>query len=657
MKHRRISILTNLLLAIGLLSLPTGRCTADELTSLADAALQAIDTFEPPQAAKLEAIEADLRYTAYNLASHWSQPAKFDSAVLALLYGGELMAEIDPEFRAAVAQLAEGNFDEETVATAYSGSQKMQEGLGLSLVATVRVNAWRWLMARRMLNGYNADTPRDECPVYERYKKASTLLAESLRAYETEPLPKTFGQIEDSLLVIESTSSSTELIKRVRRHFFRSGLYIAASERMFSALLATPIQTVEPVRQQVDGATIVGQGVTSILPSVDCIADPNTARVDLRLGGTMSIRARAMKGPATIYTRIGTEFSAVKPFWLDGSGIRTSSASCRANCRMKIDGARTRSGSRLMGEVVKNAATKRKSQMQRDTARRTAQSVVQRIDRQIDDFLCKAQTADRTKTGEPAVLPALRTMPGRMGQSVAYSTTERHLKIRTWEMESRCLGPAKRPPVVAEAAQGDLVLRIHQSTLNRALSHFASGREITRKWVCDKIVELQGELPEWLAAENEVTAPWTMTLDNGLPISVRFDNDRIDLAVRMTRIEQEKSVPGMVVRAGYEIATSNSGFKLVRDGEVVSEPLSGGSGGSSSVILQTVMRRRLARMFEEEFSGFDSFPLPKPSLSGLGSATPAQPNGKIETAGNLQLVRLTTKDGWLTAVWRYRAKK
>jgi hypothetical protein len=225
------------------------------------------------------------------------------------------------------------------------------------------------------------------------------------------------------------------------------------------------VDTTRPVEEMILGAHVAGKARTTGEPAVEFVENPRQATFLVSLKGATVSRTVGSSGPATVYTRAETFFTATKEIRFEpGKGFVAQSARIAASTRAITEGIRTRRGG-LIGRIVSRRAWQRVNALRPQVEAIARQKAERRIAAAFDEYL-KTKLARLNRMTD--VRPTLALVLGSEGEPKFISRTTRdHLEIAA--------GPANAPGqflLPAAAAQSDAPFQIfvHNSILGQPLA-------------------------------------------------------------------------------------------------------------------------------------------------------------------------------------------
>jgi hypothetical protein len=490
-----------------------------------------------------------------------------------------------------------------------------------------------FLDLRHALRRYKGMAPNVGNPELQtRYGNLLDFLAGRLQAYAAEPTENDALLIGRVLRQLEEFHQAPALVSAIRHHYQRPNLLLRASAELVTAGITYPVDETGPFRELILGTDVHGTGRTTGQVRSELIPDESRALIGVFFQGDVTTRNVGYNGPVTVFSNGATRFNARKRLWIDATGLDSVPAVSNATAKTTFTGIRARRGSRCIERIAWKRACKQKSQAEHIAARRTEKRLDDRVDQQVAESLGKANRAFTDKFRKP--LSERKLFP----QLFRFSTTRTALHLVSLEADDSQLAASTAPPEPPERV--DLALSLHESMINNLATSALAGITFHDKAFEAVIIELLGELPEQLKADEDQQG-WAITFsEQRQPIYVRFAENQVEVAVRgRSFYTGGESYPGMDVTAVYQTVKTEQGFKAVRQGDLQILPPDFVPGKTKFTPRQIAIRARLERRFGKIF---------KREMMGEGFVLP----GKWEKAGKMMPVHLVSQGGWLTIAWK-----
>ncbi|MEX2111877.1 MAG: hypothetical protein WD845_01750 [Pirellulales bacterium] len=514
-------------------------------------------------------------------------------------------------------QLAAENPDLDVLASVYQKFTEDHEGLDMPVFANVATE----------LDKYISVVAANREDVQQQYAAQLKGLADELDKYSAEQSEELASAIGTRLGWLQRMRQAGGLVRAVREKHSQPNLFVEASARLVGAGIEQDVDDVAPVRDYILGTDISGTGHTKGRVTVQLVPSETNAMLDIMLAGTTATRTTGYNGPATIYTNGNVAIAGRKRVIIDESGFKTYRATGAANTRTTITGI---GGGKLVQRIASRKVSEQKGEAERIASDHAAVRVRNRLEGQSSGQLGKAHQDFEKKFRKP--LLRRREFP----ELFKFRTTEDALFVTGMKANRMQLGAPGAPPQVD--GQYDLVLRVHETMINNMAAALLAGVTLHEAEVQQKVIDLQGELPEKLKSD-ENQDPWSITFAASRPVTIRFADDGFKVTIRGQRYTSgERNFRAMNVTASYQAQIDGNGAKMVRQGELEILPPNFVPGKSrlstQQVSLKTLLEKRFGKLFE-------------PEMKSAGLELP----GNWKNAGRLDLKVLQSNGGWLALAW------
>ena len=242
-------------------------------------------------------------------------------------------------------------------------------------------------------------------------------------------------------------------------------IVVRVSREALDPFIEKQVDTTRPVAETVLGTYVTGKARTTGKPTVDFVPNPRQATFVVSLKGATVSRTVGTSGPATIYTRAETFFTATKEIRFEpGKGFVAQPARIAARTRAITEGIGTRRGG-LIGRIVSRRAWARVNQLRPQVEAIARQKAERRIAAAFDDYL---QTKLARLNRMTDVKPMLALVLGSEGEPKFISRTTRdHL-----ELAAGTVNAPRQIMLPAATAQSDATFQIiaHNSIFGRPLA-------------------------------------------------------------------------------------------------------------------------------------------------------------------------------------------
>jgi hypothetical protein len=280
-----------------------------------------------------------------------------------------------------------------------------------------------------------------------------------------------------------------------------SGIHIAATERFLDELIRVESQADGPVRDCILGAEVVGSQSTETQIRINLLPDPQTARFDILLRGTMRNLTENRTPQAIIQAEGNHRFDVSKMVQFDGHQLLTRSPSawlypCQQNRSAFTPASAIPILGPLASQYALGVAEQRRPEAERITARRITEQVAPQFNSAIDARLASLNRELRDE------LPQKLAQLGIEKPSVRISTTDQELIASlAWDLSAVAVQTEREYPLAASTADdAQLRIGIRAGVINAWLSKLPlGGQEIA----ISDLARWQAELQSLLVSSPE----------------------------------------------------------------------------------------------------------------------------------------------------------
>lgn len=290
----------------------------------------------------------------------------------------------------------------------------------------------------------------------------------ALEKFEDTSLPKDARQVAEYVkrLSAAEDEQARKLAAKLDANYRLANLRIAVSGDLLNRLMPSQPSRRGPVREMVLGVPTQGWSETSTQLGVRLIPDPNRLRFALVADGLVNASTSSTSGPATLFGRSESFYTAEKKIEFGPEGIRVSSAEADADCAPELDDVRT-SFDRIpfLGSIAKGIARNehaaRGGEIRHEMRRKISARVQSQIDANIDPRVAKANRVLKERVMSP--LKGLELEP--LFANLQTTSERASMRVRL-AGDEQLAANTPRP-----AAPGDslISMQVHESLLNNVV--------------------------------------------------------------------------------------------------------------------------------------------------------------------------------------------
>jgi hypothetical protein len=224
-------------------------------------------------------------------------------------------------------------------------------------------------------------------------------------------------------------------------------------------------------------------------------------------------------------------------------------------------------------------------------------------------------------------------------ERMSFRSNGNRLHVLATRADAYQLGAPVPPPPAAGSA--DVLVRLHESTIENFGSTVLAGRKLTRDEMNRLMRDMTGKVPEELQDEEE--RDWSITFAVERPLEMEVNDGLVGVTIRGEEFTSgDNGYPAMNITARYRLdKNARGGMRAERVGELEIYPPDFKPGvdqlSASQQSLKTILERRFNKLFKPE--------LPDKPTAGL------ELSGNWKKAGPLPVSTMSADNGWLTVGW------
>lgn len=382
-----------------------------------------------------------------------------------------------------------------------------------------------------------------------------------------------------------------KLGRRLETHYRNHNLRINLTAELVNRFIPAMETRQGRVRDTILGLPVSGRQRTNANLAVELKPDNSGLSLNVKVNGTVAANTCACSGPATMYSRSSSRYTAVTPVRIDSQGIRIEQPLVRVDTNTQLRALETDLDDvPLLGAMVRMYAHNKIDASQDEAIREIEYKVARQIQRELSTEMNKQVTELESELDNHLVSPLsnLELHP----LLVAMQSTEDRMVVRGRMAALEQLGAhTPRPQALSDSLAS---IQIHETALNNAIDRLGlAGREFTPEelhaFLVDRLKLPSHEAPK-LVARGVV-----FKFASHEPVRVRCDDRRVALTVRLDKVENgRQQATNVVVNVTYMPKVDGRSIDLVRDGTVSIE--GDGLRGRSYLAIRAVF----AKMFPKQ---------------------------------------------------------
>ena len=455
-------------------------------------------------------------------------------------------------------------------------------------------------------------------------------LTKRLDSYLKNPNSEDAWAIGRGMGWLTRSQQAPEVQTRLSRVFAHDNLILQVSQRFVGINGGSEVEDTTDITDYILGTSIKGVAKTKGLITMAMIPNEQRVSIGITLTGETTSKSVGVNRGVIIHTNGVTQIKATKRVYFDSNGIKSDPAEAKCTTDSTIDSIQAKS------QMVQRMAWKRAGKTQgraNSIASRHAESRVEEsVDQQAAEMLSEVSDAYQEQFRKPLI------RRDGFPETLVTQTSDAELVVQVKQTGRFQVAAPSAPPELDKGH--DLALRMHESLVRNLSEAALAGVTLTDERLEELLREAGAEVPEELQVSPDRES-WSITFSPAQPISVKFRKDQLTIAIRGRRFTQGERVISTPIRiaATYRVEKVGGGSKLTRVGDVSIDFIGRTTLTARQVAFRTVLRRRFGAMFKPEFSS-DGLQLP----------------GEMEKVGPLDVVQLSSRNGWFLLAWKIPEK-
>lgn len=457
------------------------------------------------------------------------------------------------------------------------------------------------------------------------YDSRLRLIGQSLKKLQAETDDRTIALIGEAVSDLENARQCPKLVAAVRKAFAKPNLHIQISEKL-AKTIAREQRTADtrPLREEILGVLQRGTAHTVATFDVDFVPSVQSGVFKVRIdGNTISDQVGhkdlGLLGSVCICSQGNTCLVAEMTLDYDGKILSYYNLATGAKTQTRIKAVDTPP---LLRNPTLKQIEKQKPQGERVAAERARTKFEGQLRTQLSEAIGKANF--RLKNGVAKSVKRLDFKPKRF----EVSTSDDFLRILGLVGNRTHLSGLTGP---VSDSKSDVVIQIHESTLNNGLQHMLGGRSVSSSDLRKMILSFGIELPDPPKDEKEVT----ITFPRVRPVQVSFENGQIVTTISANRIEQDRTLvrDKLKIIVTYDLTSTAQTVSVARTKPV--EITFDGVYTNAKSVIESNIKPKLEELFKKDIEQFDMNKLELPA--------------EAKSVGLPNISKLELANGWVTA--------
>jgi hypothetical protein len=407
-------------------------------------------------------------------------------------------------------------------------------------------------VARALEKVFEIEQLRRQPGAIERFEARMKQLAKAIDDYRLDPSNDHAATIRAGSRWLDAIGQQSDIVARVRSNFAQPNLLVQIDGNVLLRELQRQVVQRSPVRRCFEGSFVQGTALTDSDVSGLLVPCPFGVRVQLQVDALITANNVAQKRRVYVQARSYTTTLGTKLLTLTEEGLQADPACANASTIQYFLGACVdrRIGRRLLARGARRRAEESRMRAQCVASTEATRTLVSRMEDQARDLVTKANTR---LTELKARLRQQELYP----ESVQLCSTSSHIFLNAVSRDDESFSASEPPPLMP--AEGELLVRAHQSLVNNQLTRYLGGIKIDSDTVVEMMEKYGVQVPEELRTskskvgqsgntssratgqtaneeeeeeEEERDEKWSMTFDEDLPASISFEPDSVRVSLR-----------------------------------------------------------------------------------------------------------------------------
>ena len=455
-------------------------------------------------------------------------------------------------------------------------------------------------------------------------------LTKRLDAYLKNPNSEDAWAIGRGMGWLTRSQQAPKMQTRLSEIFAHDNLILQVSQRFIGMNGGSEVEDTTDITDYILGTSIKGVAKTKGLITMAMIPNEERVSIGIVLKGETTSKNVGVNRGVVIHNRGVTQIDATKRVYFDSNGIKSDPAKAKCTTDSTIDSIEAKS------QMVQRMAWKRVGKTQDRANSIASRHAETRVEESVDEQAAEMLKEVSDTYQEQFRKPLIRR--DGFPETLVAQTSDNELMVQVKQTGRFQVAAPSAPPELNKGH--DLALRMHESLVRNLSEAALSGVTLTDERLEELLREAGAEVPEELQVSPDRDS-WSITFSSSQPISVEFRKDQLTLAIRGRRFTEGERVFSTPIRiaATYQVEKVGGGSKLTRVGDVAIDFIGRKTLNARQVAFRTVLRRKFGAMFKPEFSS-EGLQLP----------------GEMEKVGPLDVVQLSSRNGWFVLAWKMPAK-
>lgn len=557
------------------MSVASGQLTSADREALLDAVQSAQDNLDPDRLPDLESARARLLESIDDVKSHLDRSTGEENRNAWLAY-----LDMDPLVEAIDSEAAPANLIKE--ARILHG-RLIGTSPGLEMPAVMAL--------RRSVDHFSeAILFSNPDPSIANLKRQLQVLSKMLQTVDDCPSPDQFNSISQLVAYLNASGQAPQAVQVFRDTFDQPNVAIMIGSTLINEAIGRSVVRKRPVRDCILGTRLVGNALLTGDVRATLIPSDGTARVGLRLQGTVETKNTGYNGPVRLKTSSFAKIISDRVMIIDANSIQFEEISTQADLSTTID--RIDHKLALVRAIAKKQAARKKPAADRIGERKLREQVSSQFTSESNEVnpVTPTELLDRA---EPMLNRLSLTRPTQF-----WSSTEEAISVASVLRNPDQLASAVQRPNLAQPFS--LAIQIHESAIENAFTAILAGRTLNEKRLEELLANVSIKNED---EEEETESPFEISFSRSRPVIFEARSQSLRLGLRGTRFTQGNRAPlvkPIEITATYEPASNQDGKLVMRRADQVSVDFPNARLTLGEVGLKRVIQKEFDQIFPQE---------------------------------------------------------
>lgn len=375
----------------------------------------------------------------------------------------------------------------------------------------------------------------------ERYAKVVDNLPQYVDEYAKTSSPEYALALTEALVWLEDASVAVPkarvVAELVRNRLGHSNAVVKASADFVGVAFKRELSETIEINDMISGTRVVGTGVLEGQSTAVFVPNSKAAEIKVLVSGTMESETTGKQKMVTLKMSNSGSMTGEKSILISAEKITTGPTSAKANLKAKILSQKIDAGPLVRG-IAQDEINSRRPQSEAEAKRLAEARMKSRIDAQVNPRIAELESRFQKQLREPLIEAGLFPSVWNFSTTESFLETDARLAAG-WQ-------PAAPEPAAAYDKKADLLVKIHQSSLNNMTQQTLSAKFFDEEKVVENLKKRFENFPVDVLSRGSDQKPIQVTFAEKMPVFVTFIENKIKVVFRIDKFVQEGTeYPGL----------------------------------------------------------------------------------------------------------------